>query len=417
MPIPLIMPQFGEGVNEGLLVKWLKTVGDRVEKHEPLAEFTTDKVNVEVPSPADGVLLDILIPEDTTVQVGTVLAHIGETSEAPVPSSAPPEKPSSVREMASPPAAEKAPAGFISPIVSRIAAEQGVDLAQVPGSGLGGRITKNDVLAFVQARQAAPEPPPPIVSAPPLVAAPPALSEEPPLIAPAKSPETVLPLTPLRRAIADHMLLSRRTSPHATTVMEADVSRVTAHRLANKDSFARDGANLTFTAYFIAAAAVALRAYPLVNSSWGEDGIHLHSDIHIGVAASLGETGLIVPVIQRAGELSLLGIARRLQDLVARARSRQLTPAEVRGGTFTITNHGVSGSLFAAPIINQPQCAILGVGKIQKRVVVISDANGNDGIAIRPMVYLSLTFDHRILDGATADSFLGKVVEYLESWQ
>jgi pyruvate/2-oxoglutarate dehydrogenase complex dihydrolipoamide acyltransferase (E2) component len=204
--------------------------------------------------------------------------------------------------------------------------------------------------------------------------------------------------------------------PNVTTVMEADLSRVVNHRQANKEGYGRDGANLTFTAYFVTATIAALKTHPIVNSSWSDEGILVHRDIHIGMAASLGEAGLIVPVIRNADSYSLLGLARVINDLSNRARARQLKPEEVRGGTFTITNHGTSGSLFATPIINQPQCAILGVGVIQKRVVVLTDANGNDSIAVRPMVYISLTFDHRILDGAMGDAFLGKVVEYLQNW-
>ena len=209
------------------------------------------------------------------------------------------------------------------------------------------------------------------------------------------------------------MVFSEHTSPQVTTVMEADMSRIVAHRKANKDAFARDGINLTYTAYFVAAAAGSLIAYPIVNSSWSEKSVIIHHMVNIGIATSLGEAGLIVPVIHGAEGLSLFGIARAVNDLAERARKRQLKPDEVKGGTFTITNHGITGSLFAAPIINQPQCAILGVGAIQKRVVVVSDAAGNDALAIRPMVYLSLTFDHRILDGASADIFLGKVVKSL----
>jgi 2-oxoglutarate dehydrogenase E2 component (dihydrolipoamide succinyltransferase) len=212
------------------------------------------------------------------------------------------------------------------------------------------------------------------------------------------------------------MVHSKHTSPHVTTVMEVDLSRVVAHREANKAAFARDGANLTFTAYFIAAIVAALKAYPIVNSSWGEEGIHIHPEINIGMATSLGEEGLIVPVIKQADGLSLLGLARAVNDLAQRARAHKLQPDEVKGGTFTLTNHGISGSLFATPIINQPQCGILGVGAIQKRPVVISDDKLGDVIAIRPMVYVSLTFDHRILDGATADWFLAKVVESLKNW-
>jgi 2-oxoglutarate dehydrogenase E2 component (dihydrolipoamide succinyltransferase) len=213
------------------------------------------------------------------------------------------------------------------------------------------------------------------------------------------------------------MVMSERTSPHVTTVMEADLSRIVAHRQANKETFARDGINLTFTAYFVAAAVASLKAYPVVNSSWSEEGLILHRQINIGMATSLGEEGLIVPVIKNADSLSLLGLARTVNDLANRARARKLAPDEVRGGTFTITNHGISGSLFATPIINQPQCGILGVGAIQKRVVVVSAPDGTDNIAIRPMAYLSLTFDHRILDGAIADYWLAKVVESLQSWK
>jgi 2-oxoglutarate dehydrogenase E2 component (dihydrolipoamide succinyltransferase) len=220
----------------------------------------------------------------------------------------------------------------------------------------------------------------------------------------------------VRRAIAEHMLVSKRTSPHVTTVMEADLSRVVAHRAAHKAAFERDGANLTFTAYFVAATIAALKAYPIANSSWSEDGIRLHRAIHIGLAASLGEEGLIVPVLKNADSLSLLGIARSVNDLANRARARKLQPDEVKGGTFTITNHGTSGSLFATPVINQPQAAILGVGKIQKRVLVVELPEAGDTLAIRPMVYISLTFDHRILDGAVGDAVLGKVVETLEKW-
>jgi 2-oxoglutarate dehydrogenase E2 component (dihydrolipoamide succinyltransferase) len=225
----------------------------------------------------------------------------------------------------------------------------------------------------------------------------------------------IQPLSPVRRAIADHMVMSKRTSPHVTTVMEADLSKVAAHREANKANFAHDGVNLTYTAYLVAATVTALKAYPVVNSSWSDEGIILHRQINIGMATSMGEAGLIVPVIKDADQLSLLGLARIINDLSSRARARKLQPDEVKGGTFTITNHGVTGSLFATPIINQPQCGILGAGAIQKRVVAISQ-DGIDAIAIRPMVYLSLTFDHRILDGAVADYFLGKVVESLQHW-
>jgi len=220
----------------------------------------------------------------------------------------------------------------------------------------------------------------------------------------------------MRKRIAEHMVMSKRTSPHVTTLMEVDLSRVTAHRQANKEAFIQNSTRLTFTAYFILAAVDALKAYPLVNSSWREDGILVHESINIGMATDLGEEGLIVPVIKNASDLSLMGVAREVNRLANLARSKKLSPADVQGATFSITNHGVSGSLLAVPIINQPQCAILGVGAIQKRVVVVEDEFGNDSIAIRPMAYLTLTFDHRILDGAGADHFLAAVIKSLEGW-
>lgn len=442
MPTEVIMPQLGESVVEGTVTKWLKSTGDPVEEFEPLLEVNTDKVDSEIPSPASGTLLEILVPEGTTIQAGTVLARIGEPGETTTNGSETSDAPAAATQPVvetTPTAADQAvpesvPAagrdrelGFISPVVARIAQEHKIDLYQVVGTGQGGRITKNDVLTYIEqigerkqaeevaadgasektVRRSAPQPP--------------AIPREAAPSAPLPSAQgqvagEMLPLTSVRRAIAEHMVYSKRTSPHVTTVMEADLSRVIAHRDANKVAFSRDGANLTFTAYFLAATVIALKAYPLVNSSWTEEGILLHRDVHIGVAASLGEAGLIVPVIKNADGLSLLGLARSVNDLSNRARARQLKPEEVKGGTFTITNHGVTGSLFAYPIINQPQCGILGIGVIQKRVMVVNDSNGSDSIAIRPMVYLSLTFDHRILDGAVADNFLGKVVESLQNW-
>jgi 2-oxoglutarate dehydrogenase E2 component (dihydrolipoamide succinyltransferase) len=308
--------------------------------------------------------------------------------------------------------------GFISPVVAKMAAEHRLDLYQIPGTGQSGRITKKDVEAYLakQVSAVSIQPPAQQPAAPGIF--------QPVSPPPSPTPQTtssieqgeLMPLTTLRKQIAEHMLRSKHTSPHVTTIMEADLSRIAAHRQANKAAFSRDGVNLTFTAYFIAATTAALKAFPMVNSSWTESGIQIHRSINIGMAASLGDAGLIVPVIKNADSLSLLGIARAVNDLAERARARQLIPDEVQGGTFTITNHGVSGSLFATPIINQPQCAILGVGAIQKRPVVISDDAFGDVIAIRTMVYLGLTFDHRILDGASADVFLARIVESLQSW-
>jgi 2-oxoglutarate dehydrogenase E2 component (dihydrolipoamide succinyltransferase) len=437
MPVQVIMPQLGESVIEGTVSKWLKAKGDPVEEFEPLLEVNTDKVDSEIPSPAAGTLLEILVPEGTTVSAGTLLAWIGEAGEsAPGGNGSPAERVAVPRTEPLTPSAQApvpaqstaAPAapgrnrdlGFISPVVAKIASEERIDLTQVQGTGQGGRITKKDLLAYLDQRKLAPAREG-AVSARAVQESPgPALATPTPPM-PAAVPGEVLPLTNLRRAIAEHMVASKHTSPHVTTVMEVDLSRVVAHRQANKDPFARDGINLTFTAYFVAAAVSALKAHPIVNSSWSEAGILIHREIHIGMATALGEGGLIVPVIKNADSLSLLGLARSINDLANRARARQLKPDEVKGGTFTITNHGTSGSLFATPIINQPQCGILGVGAIQKRVVVLSGAGGLepgdfDAIAVRPMVYISLTFDHRILDGAIADYFLGKVVESLQNW-
>lgn len=423
MPTQVIMPQLGESVVEGTITKWLKTSGDQVKEHEPLLEINTDKVDTEIPSPTTGTLLEILVEEGTTVNAGELLAWIGEEGEEPVESQpAPVEAAETTAGEAAPvetmaesavTAPPKAPApgrdrdlGFISPVVARIASEHNIDLYQVKGTGREGRITKKDIMAYIEsgAPLKAPERSP--VSS----------DQPPPVQAPKPEPGTVTPHTPVRRAIAEHMVRSKHTSPHVTTVMEADLSRVMAHRQAHKDAYARDGVKLTFTPYFVTAAVAALKAFPMVNSSWGEDGVILHRQINIGMAASMGEAGLIVPVIKKADELSLLGLSQVVNDLANRARERGLQPDEVQGGTFTITNHGVSGSLFATPIINQPQCAILGVGAIQKRVVVLSDKSLGDTIGIRPMAYLTLTFDHRILDGAVADNFLGMIVNFLQDW-
>ncbi len=284
---------------------------------------------------------------------------------------------------------------FISPVVSRLAAEHQIDLGKVQGTGKDGRITKLDMQHVIESGTA---------GAAKTVDVHPAYAHF--------QAGMVVKHTPVRRSIAAHMVESKHTSPHVSTFMEVDMSRVFAHRSAHKAAFLQQDAKLTFTAYFVSAMVTALQAYPLVNSSWSEDGIILHPEINIGMAVSLDADGLIVPVIKQAGQLDLLGIAKAVNDLAERARTKQLSPAEVRGGTFTITNHGTSGSLFATPIINQPQCGILGAGAIQKRAVVVGDA-----IAIRPMVYLSLTFDHRILDGAVADYFLGAVKQTLENWE
>jgi 2-oxoglutarate dehydrogenase E2 component (dihydrolipoamide succinyltransferase) len=303
--------------------------------------------------------------------------------------------------------------GRISPVVGRIAEEHDVDLTAVDGTGLNGRITKRDILAYVESRGTEGVPAQAEVQAVPAEKAPevePARQAAPPR-KPASAPGEVVPLSRMRQAIAEHMVRSKQTSPHVTSVWEVDFSAVAAHRAANKEDFARDGINLTYTPYLVAAIARALQQHPMANSSWREDGILLHREINVGVATAI-EDGLIVPVVKGADELSLRGLARRVNDLTERARINQLKPDEVKGGTFSLTNHGVLGSLFATPIINQPQCGILGVGKIEKRVKVI-----NDAIAIRPLAYVSFTFDHRILDGKTADDFVSSIKQVIESWK
>ena len=404
MPIQVIMPQLGESVVEGTISKWLKGIGDDVKEFEPLLEVITDKVDTEIPSPAEGTVLAILVAEGTTVNAGAVLAWIGAAGEAiPEGEETPPVASEVVQEGNSQdskvsvelPSQNFMPGrdnnlGFISPVVAKISQEEGVDLTQIHGSGQGGRITKKDVLAYLELRQ----------QTGPTSSTLESTSKRSPQSPPDIIPGEIIPHSIVRRSIADHMVRSKQISPHVTTVMEADLSVVVAHRQSNKALFSQDGVNLTFTAYFIAATVAALKEYPIVNSSWNDEGILIRKEINIGMATSLSEEGLIVPVIKNADRLSLLGLASAINDLAQRARNHQLDPNEVQGGTFTITNHGTSGSLFASPIINQPQAAILGVGVIEKRVVVIDDA-----IAIRPMVYLSLTFDHRILDGAIGDYF------------
>ncbi|HET7144405.1 MAG TPA: dihydrolipoamide acetyltransferase family protein [Anaerolineales bacterium] len=410
MATKVLVPRLGEGVDEVTVTKWLKQVGDSVKELEPLLEVNTDKVDTEIPSPASGVILKIEMPEGQAAKVGELLAIIGAVGESvdsgqlSVDSSKPvPNASISTTVQIQPNTNYQQPIinrdiGFISPVVAKIAAEHGVNLSQVPGTGLNGRITKNDVLAFVENRGAGI-----VLSAKPL-------NLQTAYVKPMEG-DQLIKHTTMRKSIAAHMLESKHTSPHVLTVMEADMSRVTKHRAANKAAFEKDGVNLTFTAYFMTAIVAGLEAFPIVNSSWSDEGVLLHKNINIGMATSLGEEGLIVPVVKGANKHSLAAMARCVNDLANRARNKKLQPDEVKGGTFTLTNHGISGSLFAFPVINQPQCGILGIGAMQKRVIVIDDA-----IAIRPMVYLSFVFDHRILDGASADWFLTRVKETLENW-
>lgn len=414
------MPRLGESIVEGTIVRWLKQPGEPVAKNEPLLTISTDKIDTEVPAPVDGVLLEVAAIEGTTVSAGTVIATIGATGEvaaahpaAPTPASG--EQTRSTLVTAEAPAGVQAsmekPSGraFISPVVARMSAEHGIDLARITGTGMGGRITRKDLEAYLAAvkREVAEG------------------EEGAAVVAPASSTldadDVLQPLTTMRRAIAQHMVLSKRTSPHVTTICEVDMTNVVRHREANKRTYTRNGATLTYTAYFIAAAVAGLRTVPMANSRFTDAGIVLHQQMHVGVAVALPD-GLLVPVIRNADELSLAGIARALNDLVNRAREGLLKPDEIQGGTFTITNHGTGGSLVATPIINQPQSGILGVGAIVKRPVVRSSSasllpSADDVIAIRPMCYLSFTFDHRVLDGAQGDRFLTAVKEKLENWE
>lgn len=463
MATNVIMPQLGESVVEGTISRWKVKEGDSVEKYQPILEVSTDKVDTEVPAPTSGVVLRVYHAEGQTLRAGVVIAVIGQPGEAVADAPGfvdlhaqhgePAAQPSSQPTAAALPAPQPArrDLGRISPVVARIAREHNVDLYQIVGTGQEGRITKKDILAYVEARAAAPAEAPlppraalaeelpawerpgtgdlfkptdelPLTTEEPAQPAVRAAAARPSSALPALAgeDEQLIPHTRLRRLIAEHMLASRRTSPHVTTVMEADMSAAVAHRTAHKAEFAATGVALTFTPYFIQAILAALKAVPQANAVYREDGLLLKRRYHIGMATAIAD-GLVVPVIHNADNYSLLGLARQVNDLAQRARAGQLKPDEIQGSTFTLTNHGVSGSLFAMPIINQPNVGILGVGAIQKRAVVISrghpvEPSGEDYLAIRPMVYLSFTFDHRVLDGASGDAFVGTVKRVLEGW-
>jgi 2-oxoglutarate dehydrogenase E2 component (dihydrolipoamide succinyltransferase) len=402
MATSVLMPQMGESITEGTIVRWVKKVGDRVDRDEPLFEISTDKVDAEIPSPAAGVLTEIRAKEGETVEVNHVVAVIGDAkaAAAPVPSPAAPA-PAEAKEPAAAPVPEpQAPSADdlrrqkSSPVVRRIAAEHGVDIAQIEGSGAGGRVTKQDILGFMETKPSA-------EAAPPAPAAPPAAR---------LARDEVVPMTVMRRRIAEHMIASRRTSAHVHSVFEIDFSRVSKLRDAKKAEYERAGAKLTYLPFIVKAVVAGLRAVPVVNTSVDGNNVIYHKDINIGIAVAL-DWGLIVPVVKQADELSLLGLSRVMQDLADRARSKHLKPEEVQGGTFTITNPGVFGALLGMAIISQPQVAILGIGAIEKRVVVVDDA-----IAIRPMAYLTLGYDHRLIDGSVADQFMSVVKKQIETF-
>jgi len=413
------MPQMGESIVEGTLTKWLKKPGDKVERDEPLFEISTDKVDTEIPSPAAGILGELLVQEGQTVQVNAIVARITEEgAAAPAPPKAEPApapKPAAAAPPPPPPppapapvaAAAVEPAGPLSPLVRRIARENNVDLSKVVGTGAGGRITKDDVEAYIRAGAAPAAPAPAAAKAAPAPAPAPVLTGQ----AQPTAKFRVEPMSNMRVKIAEHMVMSKRTSAHVTTVHRVDMTKVAKARAKAKDEFqARTGMSLTFLPFITRAACDALRVYPIVNASIDGTNVVYHNDINIGIAVAL-DGGLIVPVIRNADEKNVTGLQRSIVDLASRARAKQLKPDEIQGGTFSITNFGSFGSVFATPIINQPQVAILGCGTVEKVPVVVDDA-----IAIRSQCYLALTFDHRLIDGALADQYTAKVKHILENW-
>jgi len=441
----VMMPQMGESITEATLTRWFKKPGERVERDEPLFEISTDKVDTEIPSPAAGVLSEVLVEENSTVAVNSVVARIAEEGakaapagkaagpvapEPPAPGPKPPAPapqapvPPPATPVPPPPAPEpteaEEPQGPISPLVRRIARENKIDLAQVKGTGTGGRITKSDVEAYLAARKAAAAAPtpaaPPPAPAPPAAAPGPAAApqgaELPPLPMPAAAKIRVEPMSNMRQKIAEHMVMSKRTSAHVTTIHKIDMTNVAKVRARHKELIKeRYGFSLTYLPFIARAVCEAIRDYPLCNASIDGTNIIYHNEINLGIAVAL-DNGLIVPVIRNADERNVLGLQHAIVDLSTRARSRQLKPDEVQGGTFSITNFGSFGSLFGTPIINQPQVAILGVGAIEKTPVVVE----NDAIAIRSISLTGLTFDHRLIDGAYADRFMQKLKAVLESW-
>jgi 2-oxoglutarate dehydrogenase E2 component (dihydrolipoamide succinyltransferase) len=428
MRVNIMMPQMGESVAEATITKWLKAVGDKIERDEPLFEITTDKVDSEVTSTHSGVVAQLVAPAGQPIEVGAVVAII-ETEDGAViaPAEAPaafvPEPPAAAPVAVKREVVERATASAAdlratrsTPLVRRIAQEHGIaDLGAVPGTGLSGRVTKRDILGFIESGAKTPAAAPTAPAAAPVVTAAPVAARQVPSLPAVVSGERdrVEPMTPQRLAIARHMVASRATSPHAHTVHEVDFHQVSKVRSALKREFEERGAKLTFTAFMVKAVGQALAEIPLMNTSIDADNrIIYRGEINVGVAVALDDS-LIVPVVRGVDELSLLGVARAIQDLSERARTKRLKPEEIRGGTFTLSNHGVFGAEFGVPIINQPQVAILSTGAIKKRVVV---DERTDAIMIRPTSIFCLSFDHRVIDGATADRFMQRVRELLEGW-
>ncbi len=430
MPTDIIMPQMGESIVEGTITKWLKKPGDKVQRDEPLFEISTDKVDAEIPAPASGVLHEIKVTEGTTVGVNTIVGTIAAEGEGGLKPASAPHVASEKEEGEKPPTAE-APAAAApaapdsseddetrsSPLVRKIAREHGVNLAQVPGTGLGGRITKQDILSFVDGQSSAPPPSQPVPSpAPAAIGAAPVVPTPARPLAPAAYPGDLVPMTNMRKIIAQRMIESRRTSAHVHCMYEVDFTRIVQIRAKHKGGFEqRHGVRLTFMPFFVRAAIIALQQWPIINASIEGESIRSHRHINVGIAVAL-DWGLIVPVLKNAGDLNFLGLQRGISDLGERARSKKLKPEDVEGSTFTVTNPGQFGAVFGLPIINQPNAAIMGVGGITKQPLVVTDKDGNDSIAIRSVVHLTLGYDHRLIDGAVADQFMDLVKKTLEGW-
>jgi len=424
MPTDIVMPQMGESIVEGTITKWLKKPGEKVQRDEPLFEISTDKVDAEIPAPASGVLQEIKVTEGNTVQVNTVVGVIGDgdgaSAQASAKSAAPAEKkapapapapaptpaapaPSSPAQAATPSQEDEEEEDVrSSPLVRKLAREHNVNLSQVQGTGNGGRITKQDILDFVDRSKS------PAASA--------STSRPAPTPQPAPVPGDLVPLSQMRKIIAQRMVESRRTSAHVHCMFEVDLTRIVNLRNKLKNGFEqRYGARLTFMPFFVRAAIIALQQYPIVNASMEGEGVRYHKHVNAGIAVAL-DWGLIVPVLKNADELNFLGLQRGITDLGERARSKKLMPTDVEGSTFTITNPGQFGAVFGLPIINQPNSAIMGVGGITKQPMVVTDKDGNDSIAIRSIVHLTLGYDHRLIDGAVADQFMALVKKTLENW-
>jgi len=428
MPTDIVMPQMGESIFEGTITKWLKKPGDKVQRDEPLFEISTDKVDAEIPAPASGVLQDIKVGEGNTVQVNTVVGTIAADGEraTTAPAQTPPPKPAAPASAPTPPRSEAIPPRTASPVppqpreeedharssplVRKIAREHNVNLSQLTGTGLGGRITKQDITAFLDRQEATPAP-----SAAPSAPSAPVSRPAAPASA-AAFPGDIVPMTQMRKIIAQRMVESRRTSAHVHSMFEVDMTRIVQLRNKTKSAFEqRHGARLTFMPFFVRSAIIALQQFPIVNSSVEGETIRYHRHVNMGIAVAL-DWGLIVPVLKGADDLNFLGLQRGITDLGERARAKKLKPEEVEGSTFTVTNPGQFGAVFGLPIINQPNTAILGIGGIMKMPLVVTDADGDDSIAIRSMVHLTLGYDHRVIDGAVADQFMAFVKKTLENW-